>query len=138
MLLLLSFLTEDVFVAITDTFAFVRLWRTVCANLRGHLTDALFIGTTDQKVVLIRCFDFDTCRNRVTDFMAEAELQHNILTLNLGPVTDAGDLQFTGEPFGNPRNQTIDQAPCGTPHLTGALVLRQRGHGYGTVGLFDS
>ena len=72
---------------------------------------------------LVRALDGDTVGDRVAHLMAESELQHQILALELGAVSDAVDLQVAGEALGDAGDQVVDDAARRAPHLLGAVAV---------------
>src|SRR3569833_90695 len=121
-LLLLAFLTCDVFADVTDTLALVRLWLAVGADIGGHLADLLLIRPTDGDIGLRRRRERDALGRDVDDFVAEAEAQLEVLALHRGTEADALDLQLLFEAVLDAVDHVGDQRACGAPG--GASLLR--------------
>ena len=49
--------------------------------------------------------------------MTQPELHDQFLALDLGPVPDALNFQFSREAFGNAGNKVVNQSPGSSPHL---------------------
>src|SRR5579864_6297157 len=92
-LLLLAFLAADVLVAVLDAFALVGLGLAEGADHRRRLSDALPVGAGDGDRRRLLAGDLDVARDREHDVVAVAELQHQVLALDRGAVSDALDLQ---------------------------------------------
>src|SRR5205085_5670923 len=93
-LLLLAFLAEDEFAGVLHALALVGLRRTVAADFRGHLADALRVAAHDGDLGRLRHRDRDAFRDRIDDVMAVAERELQALALHRGAVADAGDLEL--------------------------------------------
>lgn len=58
-LFLLAFFTQDLLTLVTNTFAFVRLWRLHAVDIGRHLTDLLLVDTGNGDTCLFFNSDLD-------------------------------------------------------------------------------
>src|SRR5215831_12440578 len=93
-LLLLAFLAEDEFADILHALALVGLRRTIGADFRGDLADALDVVARHRDLGRLRHRDGDAFRDRVDDVVAVAQRELQVLALHRGTVADAGDFQL--------------------------------------------
>src|SRR5262249_34309631 len=110
-LFLLAFFTEDELTLVTNALAFVRLRRTVAADFRRDLADALLVDAGDRQLGLLVDGDRDAGRDRVIDVVAVAELQHQGLALYVRAVADALDLHVPCVALLHALDGVADQAP---------------------------
>src|SRR4051795_914742 len=104
-LLLLAFLAEDKFIGILHALALVGLRRTIAADFRGDLADALDVIARHGDLGWLRDRDGDAFRDRVDDVVTVTQRELQVLALHRGPITDAGDLQLLLETLGDARNE---------------------------------
>src|SRR5438270_7707750 len=123
-LLLLAFFAEDVFPAILDALALVRLGLAPAADLGRDLPDLLLVDAADLDRVLVGSFHVDAFGQRIVHVMAVAELQTQVAALGLGAIADAGDLEHLGEPLGHTRDEVLHVRARHAPR--GAVALRVR------------
>jgi len=100
------------FVGVADALALVRVGRTDAANLRRNLSDLLLVDSAYSDLRLVVDLDVDPIGNREVDRMREAELQHELLAFQLGPVSDAFDAQVAQEPLVHTGNRVRRQGAC--------------------------
>src|SRR5262249_30583354 len=62
-------------------------------------------------------------RDREDDVVAVAELELQVLALQLSAIADAVDLELVLETLGDPLYEVRDQRPIGAPHGTRALGI---------------
>src|SRR5574343_1570200 len=74
-LLLLGLFQNHNLINVTNTFAFVRLWGTICADFGSNLANALFVSTFDQDFGLSRRFALDANWHLVNYRVGETERQ---------------------------------------------------------------
>src|SRR4029453_19308937 len=72
--------------------------------------------------VLVRRLDLNTFGHGEVDVVAVAQLQAQVLTLGLGAIPDAADLQDFGEALGHPGDEVLYQRALHAPR--GAITLR--------------
>src|SRR5690606_17572707 len=96
-LLLLSFLAEDVLAAILDAFALVGFGLAPAPDLGSKLADRLLVDSADLDRGLVGRLHFEPFRDIKFDIVAVAELQLDLAALRLRTITDAGDLQDLGK-----------------------------------------
>src|SRR3954471_19112629 len=108
-LFLLAFFAEDIFAAIFDALALVRLGLAPAADLGGDLTDLLLIDARNLDRRGVRRPDLDPVRDGDVDIVAVAELQPQILALGGSAIADAGDLEHLGEALGDSGDEVLDQ-----------------------------
>ena len=56
-------------------------------------------------------------RDGIANLLAEAQLQHEVLPLDLGAIPDPIDFEAHLEALGNPGNEAADEASGRSPHL---------------------
>src|SRR5262249_42183495 len=127
-LLLLSFLAADALVLVFDALALVRLGLPEGADLGGHLADPLQIRPAYGDLSRLLAFDRHPRRNGIDDVMAEAELELQVLALDLGAVADAVDLEGLREALGNAGHHVVDKAARCSPERSRPLRLGTRSH----------
>src|SRR5579871_5074630 len=115
-LLLLAFLTEDEFTRIPHALALVGLGRTEAADFRCDLADSLLVDAGHDDFGRSRRDNRDSFRNWIDHVVAEPELDLEILSLDRGAVTDAGDLELALETLGHARHQVGDLGARRPPH----------------------
>src|SRR5689334_24424773 len=111
--LLLAFLAEDEFANILHALALVGLRRTIGANLGGDLADALNVAARHRDLGRLRHGDRDPFRDRVDHIVAVAERELQVLALQRGAVTDAGDFELLLETVGDTLDQIRDLGEIG-------------------------
>src|SRR5690606_225455 len=111
----LPFFAENIFAAIFNALAFIRLRFPPAPNFGSYLTNLLSINTRNLDRGLIRCFDRDAFRNVEIDIMAETELQVQDFALHRSTITNTVDFEHLGETFGHTVNKILDQRALHTP-----------------------
>src|SRR6185437_17038824 len=96
-LLLLAFLATDMLGLVLDALALVRLGLAEGADHRRDLADALAVGAADRDRGRLLADDLDIAGDGENDVVAVAQLQHEVLALHRGAVSDAVDLEIDGE-----------------------------------------
>src|SRR5574343_1135064 len=117
-LLLLGFLDNHHFIGITNTLAFIWLRLAICTNLGGNLTDLLLIRTLNQDFGLGRTLNLHTCGHLVRHRVRKAERQIQGVTLSLGTITNANQLQLAFEALGYAGHHVAEVCTHGAPHGT--------------------
>src|SRR6516162_3447677 len=127
-LLLLAFLTEDIFARISHALALVGFRRPEAADFRRDLTDLLLVDTRHYDFGRLRRCDRDAVRDRKDNIVAVAERDLQVLALDRGAIADAGNFELALEPRGNPGDEIGDEGARGPPHGKRALAARARVH----------
>src|SRR5690242_301161 len=104
-LLLLAFLTEDIFARILHALALVGLRRAEIANVGRNLPDLLLVRAGDHDLGRLRSRDRDAFRDRKDHVVAVAERELQVLALHGSAITDAGDLELALETLGDAGDQ---------------------------------
>src|SRR6201999_1183307 len=107
--------------------ALVGLRRTVAADFRSNLTDALAVIAGDVDFGRLRHRDRDAFRDRIDDVVAVAERELQVLALQGGAVADAVDLELLLETLGDAFNQIGPLGARGAVHRLRAVGLDPRG-----------
>src|SRR6185312_296139 len=137
-LLLLAFLAADRFGLVLDAFALIGFGLAEFADLRRDLADALLVGAGDSDRGRLFAHDLDVVRDREIDVVAEAELKHQVLALDLRAIADAVYLEIDRVAVGDALHHVIDQrarsAPL-HPRLLGFAACRHRDAAVRNLGL---
>src|SRR5438270_5190238 len=87
-------------VAVLDAFAFVWIRLAQRTNVRGRLSDFLFVSAGDGDVSRLRVDgNVDSLRNREAHGMRISQLEHHFFPLHLGAISDADDVELFLEAF---------------------------------------
>src|SRR5690606_26562265 len=105
--------TTNIFVSIAYTLAFVGLWRTEGADLRGHLAEQLLVSRLEHDFGLGRGFGADTCGQLILNGVRKPQGQIDLVPLGVGPVTDANQLQLSLKTIGNTAHHVVYQGTIG-------------------------
>src|ERR1700744_2262273 len=92
-LLLLAFLTADLFTGVAHALALIGLGRTDTADPSGGLADQLLFDARDLDLGLLRHGEGDAFRRRDLHVVAEAELHGERLALHRSAIADADQLE---------------------------------------------
>src|SRR5439155_26006803 len=122
-LLLLAFFAEDIFAAILDALALVRLRLAPAADFGRDLADLLLVDAANLDRVLIGSLHINAFRKVVVHVVAVAELQAQLAALRLGAIADASDLEHLGEALGHPGDEVLHHRALHAPG--GARLLRR-------------
>src|SRR5260370_36246267 len=104
-LLLLAFLAEDVFARISHALALIGLGRSEGADFRRHLANLLLVDARHHDFGRLRRHNRYAVRDRIDHVVAVAERDLQVLPLECGAITDAGDLEVALETLGGPGDQ---------------------------------
>src|SRR5215469_13554861 len=115
-LFLLAFLTTDGLGRILYALALVWFRRTVGADLRRDLADALTIGAAYRDQGRPFASDLDITGDWVANLVTVAKLQIECVALHRSAVADAVDFQRDRKPFRNAGHHVVHQRACRAPH----------------------
>src|SRR5690606_28013335 len=94
-------LAADVLSGVANALALVRLGGTDLAHVGSHLADQLLVDAGHRDLGRFGHLEGDPRRSLERHRMAEPALKLEILSLQLGPIADALDLQVAPEAFGD-------------------------------------
>src|ERR1700722_5482814 len=114
-LLLLALLAADGLVDILDALALVGLGLAVAADHGGDLADALPVGAADRDRRRLLADDLHVVGDREIDVVAVAQLQHQVLALDRGAISDAVDLEIAREALRDARDHIVDEGARRAP-----------------------
>src|SRR5699024_7949102 len=95
------------------------------ANLGRDLADEVLVAALDQDFSLAGRFDADAFGNPEIHRMAETKLQIELLSLNLGTIPDADQLELLLEAFGHAVNHVGYQRAHRARHRHGPRLGRR-------------
>src|SRR6185312_2003215 len=128
-LLLLAFLTTDLFARVTDALALVGFGRTDATDAGGDFADQLLVDAADADFGLLRHGEGDARRRRDVHVVAEAELHGERLALHRRAVAHADELESLLVALGHALDHVADQGARQAPHAAGALGVVARSEG---------
>ena len=107
----LTHLELDLLIFIPDPLALIRLRRPDSPDHSRKLSNQLFVDSSDRNVGGRRRIQLEPLRNRHLHRMTEANLQNELLALDLRVVADSDDLELASDPLGNALNHIRQKRP---------------------------
>src|SRR5690606_26276406 len=107
-LLLLGFFTQYDFIRITNAFALVGLWLTICTDFSSNLTQQLLVSAFQYYFGLARGFNGYAFRKNVINRMRETHRQVYSIAFCFSTIADANQGHFLFETLSDTDNHVID------------------------------
>src|SRR5690606_10891681 len=119
--LLLAFLAEDVFAGVLHALALIGFRLAIAADLRCNLANPLLVDAGNHDFGRLRALDVDAFRDRIEHFVAETEVELQVLALDRRTVANAVNFKRLREAFGHAVDEVLHQRAGQTPHRASAL-----------------